>query len=127
MTNEIEAENLARIKYGKMVVARGGVHSKPKRDEFEARIEAAYKQGYRDGRRELWDEIKRKRIAGGPRLGRPPKYEFSRLKVGGKLATTEHNTRNVYAAARQWAQRHAPSRRFRVRPAKGGCVVTRTT
>ena len=47
------------------------------------------------------------------------------MKIGDVHLTQERNPSHVYRAARQWAHRNAPSRRFRVRPTAQGVEIER--
>ncbi|KKL96205.1 hypothetical protein LCGC14_1846830 [marine sediment metagenome] len=124
---EIEQDNIKTQAFGRAQVAKGNqiAFDPVKRNESQIKIDAAAKKAYRKGRDDERNKWIRKQEAGAPRLGRPPKYDFSSLKVGGTLFTSETKGRRVYMAARKWAQKNAPSRKFRVRPDGDGTLITR--
>ena len=123
--NEIKAFGIAKIARDEAIL------NPRKKDEFDAKLDAKYRQGVADGKREqreLDANRKAKRILtpGATPPGRPPKYHFSLLKVGATMTVNEPNRRRVYMAARQWAWRNAPSRKFSVRSSDQGTTITRT-
>lgn len=83
--------------------------------------ERGYAAGYKAGRRSALAEFD----TGAPPR-RPSLYQFDQFEVGQVRTFDEPSTVKVYNAARKWAQRNAPSRRFACRPANGKTKVTRT-
>ncbi len=120
----IEKINAEANAYGRKGIAEGrqAVVDPARRDEFQAKIQASFRSGYRLGYATHKTEVTRR---SHKRLGRPPKYDFGSVKVDGTLFTTETNPLRVYHCARQWAQRNAPTRKFRVKPYEGGTLITR--
>ena len=81
-----------------------------------------YAAGYAAGRNRAVQHLEGVAVPGE----RPQKYAFETLAVGQSKHVREPNTRRVYDASRKFAQRHAPSRRFSIRPTTTGCTVTMT-
>lgn len=83
--------------------------------EYQSGYQAGYKAGRTSAQNELMDT----------RTPRPTKYPFQEMAVGSFEHSTEPNTQRVYNAARQWARRNAPTRRFQCHPHKSGTKITR--
>ena len=86
--------------------------------------EKIYRRGYHAGYQAGRSAHLRDRKGGS---GRPNRYQFHSLKAGASMPVVGAEPTKVYNAARRWAQRNAPGRRFTVRPEDFGCTITRTS